>query len=137
TCLDKVERLSSSCSTADMVNGIDAKKIRAQVHQGTTALAIVNHAAIQHPDAPVPAEGVEIRHGTEVDVGRVIPGVGQMGGHWQADPDHQKEAITPVTEIGKTDDAAFALPQHFFYQYVRSLHGLQGLGQNYSIKAAG
>ena len=59
------------------------------------------------------AEGMEVLHREETDVGRVVPLVGQFLGLGHATVDHQASAGGPVSKVGEGDDGLFGNAQQF------------------------
>src|SRR5690606_22816386 len=78
----------------------------------------------------------EVVHRAQVNVRRVVPGVGQGSGNRHPPLAGQIPAQPPVAEVGKGNDAFLAEPQHFAQDEVRVTHRLQGLGHDHGVEAA-
>ena len=79
--------------------------------------------------------GFEILHGAQVDIGGVVPLVGQCGRHWHAPLQAQVGADPPVTEVGEGNDRLATHAQHFVEDLIRAQYCLQSLGHYHVIEA--
>src|ERR1700730_9067125 len=71
-------------------------------HEGDRA-ALVQHQALADADADAPAQVLEIRHRAVMHVRRLVPCVGQRGGH-RHPAERDLQARAPVAEIWEADD---------------------------------
>src|SRR5690606_9682665 len=81
------------------------------------------------------SQALEVLEGAEVDVRRVVPGVGQEVRNRHAAFCRQVPAAAPVAEVGEGDDAGLADAQHLGQYLVRVVQRLQRLGHDHHVEA--
>ena len=87
-----------------------------------------------HPDRQVAAEPLEIPQRSEVDVRRVVPLVGNLGGPRHGSGQQQLEPAVEMSEVDEADRRPFADPHHFAQQQVRTPHLLERLADDDQIE---
>ena len=87
-------------------------------------------------DAFAGAEQAEIVQAEQVDVGRIVPVVGQRLGYRHHARDQQGQAVADEGEIGKGHDALAGHAQHLAEHQLGLLHLLQGAVEHRVVEGA-
>ena len=90
--------------------------------------------ARNHPHAGFAGPVEQVLQGEGVDVGRLVPMVGQPFGDWHASARHQVDQNAPVGEVGKRNHAPAAHAQHLGQHFARVGEGLQRFLQHHHVE---
>ena len=63
-----------------MIDGIDSEQVWIQIHQKAAAVIKIHHSLMQDGDIAFFAKGIKILDGAMMDIGSVIPLIGQCTG---------------------------------------------------------
>jgi hypothetical protein len=109
---------------AEMVYGCLSKQIGPHIFELPVGEMFTDKLLVQHFYIAFATQGFEIAVGKKVDVGGVVPLIGQLFGHRHAAAQCQVGAGFPVAEIGEGDNTFAANAQHFVEHQVGVAHRL-------------
>jgi hypothetical protein len=96
-------------------------------------MLLVEQHAVSHLQPHLRHERLSVGKGREVDVGGLVPRVGQLGRHRHPSGQRQPRAVPPVGEVGHGHDRAGGDPGHLPQHLPGPPGGLQGLAEHHHV----
>lgn len=92
----------------ETIEGDLSEQVRQDFHSDVTTVFSIDDVALQDVDIQAVTQSLEILKGTQMDVGGVVPLVGEGSGSGHPSTKRQLYATAPVAEIGEGDDSLAA-----------------------------